>query len=123
MSTIKDLFENEELMNNIVEDLENIPEDTAVCYAVWALGFNKSAELTDDEILLEEFNNPDEAVTFAENVTIEQINKLGGTKPISTDVVYFSIEVETVVVDPEDEEGGTMNIGTVFTKDLWLDAE
>ena len=36
---------------------------------------------------------------------------------------YFSIEVETVVGDPDDEDGGTMNIGTVYQRDLWIDGE
>ena len=38
---VKELFENEELMNNIVEDIEDIPEDSEVTYEVWALGYDK----------------------------------------------------------------------------------
>lgn len=122
MITVKDLMENNELMNNIVEDLEDLPEDTEVFYAVWALGYNKFNDPTDDEVLVGEFIDPDKATEYAETVTYETIKELGFGKP-DADTVYFSIEVETVIGDPEDEDGGTMNIGTVYKRDLWIDGE
>lgn len=122
MSTIKDLYNNEELLNNIVEDIDDIPEDAEVLYAVWALGYNKDDDITDTEVLVGEFTNPDEAVACAENLTIKAIDELGYEKP-DPDTAYFSVEVETVVGDPDDEDGGTMNIGTIYKRDLWIDGE
>ena len=40
---------------------------------------------------------------------------------MDSETTYFSIEVETVVEDPE--EDGTMNLGTVYSRVLWLDGE
>lgn len=122
MSTIKDLYNNEELLNNIVEDIDDISEDAEVLYAVWALGYNKDDDITDTEVLVGEFTNPDEAVACAENLTIKAIDELGYEKP-NNDTAYFSVEVETVVGDPDDEDGGTMNIGTVYQRNLWIDGE
>lgn len=118
--TIKDLYENEELLETIVEDIEDIPEDTEVFYAVWALGHSTEDGCTDDEILVGEFTDPNEAVACAEKTTIEQINELGFGEP-DPDTAYFSIEVETVIADSDDEDGGTMNIGTIYSRDLWID--
>jgi hypothetical protein len=122
MSTIKDLYNNEEFLNNIVEDIDDIPEDAEVLYAVWALGYNKDDDITDTEVLVGEFTNPDEAVACAENLTIKAIDELGYEKP-DNDTAYFSVEVETVVGDPDDEDGGTMNIGTAYQRNLWIDGE
>ncbi len=122
MSTIKDLFENEELVENIVEDLEEVPEDAEVFYSVWALGYDKNNEVTDDEVVVGEFTNPDAAVEYADKVTLEQVNEMGFGDP-DPNTVYFSIEVETVIGDPDDEDGGTLNIGTIYRRDLWIDGE
>ena len=122
MSTVKDLFENEELMNNIVEDLDEIPEDSEVTYEVWALGYTCDEELTDAEILVGEFNDPDAAIACAEKVSFKSLREAGYDEP-DEKAVYFSIEVETVVEDPEDEDGGTINIGTVYSRELWIDGE
>ena len=119
MATVKDLFENEELMNNIVEDLEDFPEETEVTYLIFALGYNKDEAPTEDTVLLGEFTDPDAAVEYAKKVNLELINKLG-FGVIDPNTQYYSIEVETVVTDPEDEEGGTMNIGTIYRSELWL---
>jgi hypothetical protein len=119
---VKELFENEELMSIIVEDLEDIPEDSEVGYEVWALGYTADEDCTDDEVLLGEFTDPDEAVKYAEAVTLEMINEMGYDE-CDEDTSYFSIEVETVVEDPEDEDGGTVNIGSVYQRELWIDGE
>ena len=119
MITVKDLFENEELMRNIVEDIEDLPEDTEVLYAVWALGCDIEDEPTGVEHLIGEFADPDEAVKCAKEFTLEKF-KAEYEKPYA-DTAYLSIEVETVVGDPDDEDGGTMNIGTVYSKVIWLD--
>lgn len=116
--TIKNLFENEELLKDIVEDIDDIPEDAEVLYAVWALGCDNEYEPTDAEYLIGEFTDPDEAVKCAKEFTLEKFNA-EYEKPC-TDTAYLSIEVETVVGDPDDEDGGTMNIGTVYSKVIWL---
>jgi hypothetical protein len=116
---VKELFENEELMNNIVEDLEDLPEDAEVRYEVWALGSDLKYEPTEDEYLIGEFDNPDEAIKCAEEFTKETFYT-EYEKPTNPDTFHISIEVETVVGDPEDEDGGTMNIGTVFQKTIYL---
>jgi hypothetical protein len=116
---VKELFENEELMNNIVEDLEDLPEDAEVRYEVWALGSDLEYEPTEDEYLIGEFDNPDEAIKCAEEFTKETFYA-EYEKPTNPDTFHISIEVETVVGDLEDEDGGTMNIGTVFQKTIYL---
>jgi hypothetical protein len=118
--TVKELFENEELMNNIVEDIEDIPEDSEVTYEVWALGYTCDEEMTDAEILVGEFDDPDAAIACAEKVSFKSLHEAGYEEP-DEETTYFSIEVETVVEDPEDE--GTMNIGTIYSRDLWIDGE
>lgn len=120
MLTVKDLFENEELMKNIVEDLEDFPENTEVFYAVFALGRNSNGDYTEDEVLLGEFLDPDTAIALAERADLKMITELGYGE-MDSNTTSFSIEVETVVSDPDDEDGGTMNIGTVYTRELWLD--
>jgi hypothetical protein len=119
---IKELINNEELISAIVEDIEDIPEDSEVTYEVWALGYTNTDEVTDAEVLLGEFADPTKAVAFAEQVTFETIQEKGLEKPF-VDVAYFSIEVETVVEDLEDEDCGTMNIGTIYRNELWIKAE
>jgi hypothetical protein len=122
MMTAKDLFDSEELMNSIVEDIDDIPEDAEVIYSVWAIGHDSGDAVTDVEYLIGEFDNPDEAVERANKVTTaEMLNEIGSTQSDGT--AYFSIEVETVVGDPDDEDCGTMNIGTIYRRALWIDGE
>lgn len=124
---VKELFENEELMNSIVEDIDDIPEDTEVTYEVWALGCDDCGNCAEDEFLLGEFSDPSQAVAFASSVTMDTLKSRGpaefGSNILPEGTTYFSIEVETVVEDPEDEDGGTVNIGTVYQRDLWIDGE
>lgn len=120
--TIKEILTNPEVVENIVEDITDIPEDAEVVYSVWALGYDCCDISTGMEYLLREFNDPDEAVAYAETITILDIpSKFRLFQPNNT--AYFSIEVETVVTDPDDEDGGTMNIGSIYSRDLWLDEE
>ena len=116
---VKELFENEELMENIVEDIDEIPEDSEVTYAVWALGYDREDDCTDAEYLIGEFENPDEAIACADKLTLEAF--LEEFETPGSDTAYLAIEVETVVEDPEDE--GTMNLGSIYSRDLWIDGE
>ena len=115
--TVKEMLTNSEIVENIVEDITEIPEDSEVTYEVWALGYTEDEDCTDDEVLIGEFTDIDEAVKCAEAVTLEKI-KEHGYRAADPDTAYFSIEVETVVEDPEDE--GTVNIGSVYNRDLWI---
>lgn len=116
---VKELFKNEELMNSIVEDIDEIPEDSEVIYAVWALGCDDCGGSTGTDFLIGEFADPDEAIACAEKFDLETL-KAEYEKP-HPDTYYFSIEVETVIADPDDEDGGTMNIGSIYSRDLWVD--
>ena len=118
--TINEMMKNPELLADITEDLEDFDANSEVVYEVWALGYTEDEDCTDDEILVGEFTDPDEAVAYAEKVTLGQIKELG-YEDMDSETVYFSIEVETVVEDPEEE--GTMNLGTVYSRVLWLDGE
>lgn len=117
MITVKDLFENEALLNGIVEDLEDFSEDTPVSYEVWAIGHAEDDTVTEAEMLLGTFDDPDFAVSYAKAITLADVVNLAADDSCETvdTVHHISIEVETVV--SEDEEG-TMNIGTVYKKTL-----
>lgn len=119
MNTVKDLLNNEDIVNCIVEDITEVPEDAEVTYELWAIGYDCYDEVTDTEVLIGEFEDPDTAVIVANRITLEDVvNQLG--TDITDDVAYFSIEVETVI---EDEDDSTMNIGTIFKKELRLATE
>ena len=118
MLTVKDLFENEELMKNIVEDIDDVPEDTEVSYAVWALIYDKDDDCV-SSFLTEEFADPDAAISYADNFSLEEFQRETPGMPPLYDFARITLEVETVICDPDDEDGGTMNIGTVYYKDVW----
>ena len=115
MSTVKDLFENEELMNVLVEDIEDFPEEAEVRYAVWALGYDEDDEITDAEFLIGEFGDPDDAIACADKLTFEALDK---EFAIPSYVAHFSIEVETVVEVLDDEDESFMNVGTIYHKEF-----
>lgn len=117
---VKDLLENEELMNSIVEDIEDIPEDSEVSYEVWGICYDEDDDCI-DSYFIKEFVDPDEAVEYAKNLTTEAFN--AEYERPDSNTVRLALEVETVVEDPEDEDGGTMNIGTIYSRDLWIDGE
>lgn len=115
MLTVKDLFENEELMKNIVEDLDDVPEDTEVFYAVWALLYDEDGDCV-SSFLTEEFADPDAAISYVDHFSIEEFQRETPGMPPLYDFAFITLEVETVIGDPDDEDGGTMNIGTICHK-------
>ena len=119
MTNVKDLMNNEELMQYIIEDLEDFPEGSPVTYEVWALGYNHLDELTDSELLLATFKDPDKAVEYAKQLTLADIVYKASEEDTdieqADDIDYISVEVETVV---EDDEDGTMNVGTIYKKEI-----
>lgn len=123
MTNLKDLMNNEELMQYIIEDLEDFPEGSPVTYEVWALGYNHLKEVTDSELLLTTFENPDKAVEYAKQITLADIIHQAAEENTdmeqADDVSYISVEVETVLSDPADEfVGGAINVGTIYRKEI-----
>lgn len=121
INTVQDLMNDEELSSYVTEDLEDFDDTAVVTYAIWAIGYDADSYITDTEMYLGEFADPDLAVEKAKALTLADIINLAseeddGSEP-NEDVAYVTIEVETVV---DDEEEGSMNVGTIFKKDIWL---
>jgi hypothetical protein len=75
-------------------------------------------------MLIGEFADPDQAIARAKTVTLADIvhqaaEEHDGSEP-ANEVAYISIEVETVV---DDEEEGTMNVGTIYKRDVQINEE
>lgn len=122
--TLKEVMENKDLAKFIAEDLDEIPEDAEVTYELWAIGYNADGAVTDTEMFIAEFKDPDAAIEFAKKVTMADIvyqaaEEHDGSTP-AENVTYISLEVETVV---DEDEDGTMNIGTIYKRELWIDGE
>jgi hypothetical protein len=82
-------------------------------YEVWALGYFHD-QITDTEVLLKSFDNPDEAVCYSELVNKQDILRIANKKSVK-DVDMFRIEVETVVMT---EDGLYENAGTIHYTEL-----
>lgn len=119
INTIKDLMNDEELMSHVTEDLEDFTDDSEVTYEVWAIGYDEENNITDAEMFIKEFTDPDEAVKYAKQITLaDVIHKAAeenDTAEAIANITSISIEVETVV---EDDDESTMNVGTVYKKQL-----
>lgn len=116
INTVKELFENKELMQHIVEDLEEFDETAEVAYEVWALGYDEYDEPTDAEYLLKAFTDPDEAVEYAESLTLADIvNLTSDGSEANENIATIRVEVETVV----DAEDVGMNVGTIYYKTIY----
>jgi hypothetical protein len=114
--TLKDLQNNEELLNSIVEDLEDFDENTEVVYEVWAFGYDENNEITDAELCLFNSTDPEEAVNYAKTVELADIIHQAGNGPCSSNKVFrIAVGVETVV--PIDDD--LVNVGTVYSKTVW----
>lgn len=113
--TIKDLQNNKELLNSIVEDLEDFDENTEVVYEVWALGYDENDEVTDAELCLFNSTDPDEAIEYAKKVELADIIHEAGNGPCTNNnVCKIYIEVEsTIQVDEE-----FINAGTIYKKEV-----
>lgn len=123
MTNVKDLMNNEELMQYILEDLEDFPESSPVTYEVWALGYDRFEATTDAELLLATFEDPDKAVEYAKQITLADIVHKASEEDTDMEhtinVDHISVEVETVLSDPNDEfVGGTINVGTIYRKEI-----
>lgn len=104
-----------DIVNELVEDIE-VPEDVPVSYEVWAIGYDEEDQATDAELLLAIFDDPDQAVYYAKELTLADVVNFAADDEcdVTTEVYSIHIEVETVVPDAE----GTINIGTIYKKTL-----
>lgn len=119
INTVKDIMENDLLINNITEDLEDFDENAIITYEVWAIGYSNIDTITDTEVYLGEFINPDRAVEYAKSLTVADILPHAFVDA-GPDIVldHFSVEVETVL---EDDEENSMNIGTIYRRCLCIE--
>ena len=109
VKTLEELALEEEMEN---EGLD-ISCETTTSYEVWALGIDKLDSVTDTEILVGEFTDPEEAIKTAWLVDIPLLqNKYGKEFPVN--LKQFQVEVETVVNNGSYSE----NIGTIFRTTL-----
>lgn len=94
----------------MIEDLDELDdfEISPASYEVWILGYTRFDTLTAFEYLVGGFDNPDAAIDRAKSFTISSLPELN--KELSSEVAYFSIEVETVV------DG--LNSGTIYKRCL-----
>ena len=110
----------DETVKEILANLEDFDAKDA-SYEVWAIGYDCDGEITDTELLLGTFENPDDAVQFAALLTWADIKaEADGAAEFVKTSDMISIEVETVVDDGED---GTMNVGTIFAKSVCVFVE
>jgi hypothetical protein len=118
----KELITNQELVNELVSSLEDFPQGSDTKYDLWIIQ-NNYEDVEVSEYFIYEFDSHEEAVTKAESIDLKFIEEL-----LEHPVVlcpdgkyndYFSVEIEEVIVDPEDENN-TINIGTIYTRDILL---
>ena len=111
------------IIKELIDEIDNISEETQVAYEVWAMGYDEHGSVTDTEILLKTFIEPEDAVTYAKNITLADIvfqTADDNNREANPDIFYISVEVETVVATDDD---GLINAGTIFKKDIWITEE
>jgi len=107
-----DIEIDDELTEADLDDLDDsISSKTS--YEVWALGVNKFDSVTNFEVLLGEFDDPEEARTFAWTVDLDLVRSKTA-KAFPSDLKQLNIDVETVV----DNGDYTENIGTILRVEL-----
>ena len=111
----------DETVNEIIESLDDFDAENA-WYEVWAIGYTDEGELAGAEMLLGTFDDADSAVQYASIITYADIRQEDEDEIFVRTSDMLSIEVETVV-DCEDEEEGTMNVGTIFAKSMCVFVE
>lgn len=121
MNTIKELKNRDELVKHIVEDLDDFEDDAKVSYEVWAIGYDPEDNVTDAETYFASFDDPDEAIEYAQKITLPDIICMTPDDDTETDyeIAYISVEVETVVKEAEE----SYNVGTIFKTPVWISDE
>ena len=108
-----------DFMQGLDEALKDLPDTTDITYEVWALGYTSDNKITDTEIFLEEFDDLDKAKAYVEGLTSKEILEFeDAAKLIDDRVAYFSVEIQTVVDDPDDD--GTISLVCNLNRELWL---
>lgn len=104
--------EDFELSEDDLDELDDTINSTTT-YEVWAVGIDNFGNVTNFEVLLDSFEDPEDAKTFAWTVD-KNLIKTKTSKEFPTNLKQINIEVETVV------DGGdyTENIGTIFRIEL-----
>lgn len=117
----ENLILNPECVNSVVESLGDIPQDSdTTTYALWVISLDDKDE-TVDEFFIYEFSSLEEAITKAESIDIKFISEQIESPILYycdyAGVEYFSVEIDTVI----EEEGDSVNLGTIYHRDLFLD--
>lgn len=96
-------------MEDIKDLIDEIPdvELQEPRYEVWVLGYGSDGNITDYEVFIADYEDPEDAIKRAKKVVEEEYRTL--TPPEG--VAHLVIQVETVVEVEEDE---TENIGTIY---------
>lgn len=118
---MEEILNAEEIKNLIVEELGDEINIEKVEYEVWAIGYDEDECVTDALMLLKSFKNQAEAIAYAKNVELADIVHFAseaGDEPSDVAITYISVEVETVVDLGEDE--GTVNVCTIYQKEIQL---
>lgn len=104
--------EDFELSEDDLDELDDTINSTTT-YEVWAVGIDQFDNVTNFEVLLGSFEDPEDAKTFAWTVD-KNLIKTKTSKEFPINLKQINIEVETVV------DGGdyTENIGTIFRIEL-----
>jgi hypothetical protein len=110
----------DEAIKDILNEIEEDFDTDKATYEVWALGYDCEGEFTGTDLLLGTFEDPDAAAQYASIITWYEIRNLDGHDKFIKTSDMLSIEVETVV---DDGEGGTMNVGTIFSKAICVCVE
>ncbi len=115
---------SDEMVNALVEELEDFAEYDNVTYEVWAIGYDGNDCVTDTEMLLGKFDDHEAAVSYASKIALADIVHKAAEENTNNipaeNLAYITVEVETVV---DDEDEGTMNIGTIYINHIWLSEE
>lgn len=103
----------------LVAGIDEIPEDAHGIYVVLAVGYDEEGNATGAEMVLAAFEDPDQAVHYARNITLADVINLAADDDCDCEVTAnahaISVEIDTVV---NDEDGCAMSVGTVYKKTL-----
>lgn len=124
MTNVKELFENKELMDSIVDEIDDTSVESAkVKYEVWAVSYDSENNPTDEDIFIHAFENPHEALMFANKVDIETLASLGIFISDNLEASYFTIDIASAVSVGNDFDGEYVIVGSTAVKELLLDKE
>ena len=103
------------------DDFVDIDFTDESSYEVWAVGYN--GDESNAEMFINKFDDPDDAVEFADNITISDIINIDADRFMSTDtndeISRISVEIETITLTDD----SSVDIMTVYKRDLWVDGE